>query len=442
MASYGLTNQVLTLYLKALDIPETMIGLFMTLTLIGDTFISYWLTWYSDRIGRRNVMYIGAVLMVMSGAVFASPLSANFLVLLIAAILGVISPSGDETGPFKSVEEASIAHITPLYHRAEVYAIHGMMGTMGSAIGSVGCGFIVDFLNNTKEWPILSCYKFAFCIYSVLALGKLIIMLFLSEKCEIQSKPLFLETPITEEELVSSAIATEGSPLLYDHHDYDYTQEEDNSHEIPTKTWTGLSNQSHTILSRLLVIFMIDSFGYGFMTPAWVVYYFKLTFGLAASTLGLLFFCTNISNAVSSIPSLYLAKKFGPVVATLLTQTPSGLFFMLIPLLSFNFILSSISLLLYSITVAMDVVPRQILLTTLIKHDELTRVLGIVNIGKTLARCVGPLFTGKLLELGMLWVCYIISGCSVFISGAILVINFKGIDRVVLHQQRLERSFH
>ena len=48
MANYGLTNQVLTLYLKSLNINETKIGLFMTLTLIGDTIISYYLTWNAD----------------------------------------------------------------------------------------------------------------------------------------------------------------------------------------------------------------------------------------------------------------------------------------------------------------------------------------------------------------------------------------------------------
>ena len=64
MANYGLTNQVLTLYLKSLNINETKIGLFMTLTLIGDTIISYYLTWNADeKIGRRNVMILGTIMM-------------------------------------------------------------------------------------------------------------------------------------------------------------------------------------------------------------------------------------------------------------------------------------------------------------------------------------------------------------------------------------------
>lgn len=45
----------------------------------------------------------GSLLMIMSGAVFA--LSENFFILLLAAILGVISVTGGDFGPFRSIEE-------------------------------------------------------------------------------------------------------------------------------------------------------------------------------------------------------------------------------------------------------------------------------------------------------------------------------------------------
>ena len=62
----------------------------MTLTLIGDTGISLFLTLFADGIGRRVVLASGALLMVASGIMFA--LSSSYFVLLLAAILGVISP--------------------------------------------------------------------------------------------------------------------------------------------------------------------------------------------------------------------------------------------------------------------------------------------------------------------------------------------------------------
>lgn len=75
----------------------------MTLTLLGDVFLGTFLTLIADRLGRRRVMLGGSLLMIMSGAVFA--LSENFLILLLAAILGVISVTGGDFGPFRSIEE-------------------------------------------------------------------------------------------------------------------------------------------------------------------------------------------------------------------------------------------------------------------------------------------------------------------------------------------------
>lgn len=75
----------------------------MTLTLVGDVFLGGFLTLIADRSGRRKVLIGGSLLMIMSGAVFA--LVDNFWVLLIAAILGVISTTGGDFGPFRSIEE-------------------------------------------------------------------------------------------------------------------------------------------------------------------------------------------------------------------------------------------------------------------------------------------------------------------------------------------------
>ena len=81
----------------------------LTLTLVGDTIVSLWLTTRADRFGRRRTLLIGALLMVAAGLVFA--ISDNFLVLLMAATIGVISPSGYEVGPFLSIEQAALSQV-------------------------------------------------------------------------------------------------------------------------------------------------------------------------------------------------------------------------------------------------------------------------------------------------------------------------------------------
>lgn len=88
--AYGFSTLILVSYLKDLGIPEDGIGVFMTLTLVGDVCISFLLTTVADGLGRKSVLAIGAAMMAASGIVFA--LSGNYWILLVAAVFGVISP--------------------------------------------------------------------------------------------------------------------------------------------------------------------------------------------------------------------------------------------------------------------------------------------------------------------------------------------------------------
>ena len=71
MFAYGFLAVVLVLYLDAVGLDPLAIGLVLTLTLLGDTLISLWLTTNADRFGRRHVLVAGAILMVLAGVVFA-----------------------------------------------------------------------------------------------------------------------------------------------------------------------------------------------------------------------------------------------------------------------------------------------------------------------------------------------------------------------------------
>ena len=51
--AYGALSVVLVLYLTSLGLSEPQTGMLLTLTLVGDTFVSLFLTTRADRIGRR-----------------------------------------------------------------------------------------------------------------------------------------------------------------------------------------------------------------------------------------------------------------------------------------------------------------------------------------------------------------------------------------------------
>src|SRR5215510_6879474 len=94
--AYGGLSVVLVFYLVSLGVSEAGVGLLLSATLVGDTLISLYLTTQADRIGRRRILIVGAALMIAAGLVFG--LTTQFWLLLIAATIGVISPSGQEVG--------------------------------------------------------------------------------------------------------------------------------------------------------------------------------------------------------------------------------------------------------------------------------------------------------------------------------------------------------
>jgi MFS family permease len=118
MYAFGTIALVLALYLQAQDLSDAEIGLFMTLTLLGDVVVSLLLTLVADALGRRRTLMLGALGMAVSGAVFAT--TDSYVVLLAAAIVGVISPSGNEIGPFRAVEESTLAQLVGEEGRADV----------------------------------------------------------------------------------------------------------------------------------------------------------------------------------------------------------------------------------------------------------------------------------------------------------------------------------
>ena len=88
--AYGASSLILALFLQDIGISERNVGLFMTLTLLGDVVISFVLTIFADGLGRKNILMLGSGLMVASGVIFA--VYDQYWILVLAAILGVISP--------------------------------------------------------------------------------------------------------------------------------------------------------------------------------------------------------------------------------------------------------------------------------------------------------------------------------------------------------------
>ena len=179
--AYGFLSVVLMLYLSAIGLSDNRIGLLLTLTLAGDTVISLAITTSADRISRRGMLVTGAILVVFAGVLFAS--TANFLLLLLAATIGVISPSGNEVGPFLSIEQAALSQIIPAERRTHVFAWYNLTGSFATAIGALAGGVLAQSLQSSGL-SALASYRVIVLVYGCIGAALALMFLRLSASAE------------------------------------------------------------------------------------------------------------------------------------------------------------------------------------------------------------------------------------------------------------------
>ena len=262
---YGFLSVVLALYLSEAGLTEGQIGLLFTLTLVGDAVITLWLTTSADRFGRKRTLILGALLMAGAGLAFV--LTRNFILLIIAAIIGVISPSGNEIGPFLAVEQAGLTQLISNKSRTQFFAWYNLVGSFATATGALSGGWLAQVLQN-NEWTALASYRVVLIGYALG--GFLLLVLFLN-----LTKSVEVETPRDE-----------------------------------TKRVLGL-HRSRAVVFKLSSLFAMDAFAGALLVQSLIAYWFHVRFGVNSGTLGSIFFGANILAGISALLAIRLANKFG-----------------------------------------------------------------------------------------------------------------------------------
>ena len=318
-----------------------------------------------------------------------------------------MSTSGNEIGPFRAVEESTLAQITAKDKRSEIFAWYTLLGSAGTACGSVASGWIVQALLSGGEWSETGAYRVIFGIYALLGLVKFLLAFMLSPKCEP-------ERPKQEYQEVHQMDDVESENGLSD----DEASEEEHVRskaraplpEMKRKSiWPVISPASRSILIKLCLLFAVDSFASGLVPLSWVTYFFNRKFRISEGKLGTLFFATNIVSSISNLAASSLAKRIGLIKTMVFTHLPSSIFLALIPLPSHAW-LSIIFLALRSSLSTMDQAPRQAFLSAAVLPSERTAVMGVVNVVKTLSQSGGPVVTGWLAGIGKFWIAFLIAG--------------------------------
>ncbi len=380
---YGFLSVILALYLIQVGLNEKQIGLLLSLTLAGDAGVSLWLTTSADRFGRKRTLITGALLMLGAGVVFI--ISHNIVVLMAAAIIGVISPSGNEIGPFLSVEQAALTQLLPNEKRTQTFAWYNLVGSFATATGALLGGWLAQSLQ-AGGYSALDAYRAVLVGY---ALGGFIIgVLFLS---------------------LSQAVEVDAA----------YQAE-------PTRRVLGL-HRSRDVVIRLSALFSMDAFAGGLIVQSMLAYWFFIKFGIDAGIIGSIFFGTNILAGISALLAVRLANKIGLINTMVLTHVPSNILLILVPLMpSLPWAITAL-LLRFSIS-QMDVPTRQSYTVAVVSPDERSAAAGVTNIARSVGAAVSPSLTGFFLSIPMLIsVPFFLAGSLKLVYDLLLYRSFRSI---------------
>ena len=389
--AYGFLSVVLGLYLAEAGIEAAQIGLLLTLTLLGDTAISLWLTTHADRAGRRRMLLIGTALMIFAAVLFAA--TRNFYLFVLAATIGVISPSGYEVGPFLSIEQASLTQLVSDQQRTGVFAWYNLVGSFATAVGALVGGGLSQLLQGAGYAPLLS-YRVVILGYGLVGLVMTILFTRLSPAIEAPPSRL-------------NEAGAQGSP-----------------EGSAPRQFLGLY-QSQKVVFRLSALFALDAFAGGFVVQALLALWLNIRFGLEPAVLGAIFFGANILAGISALSAAWVARKIGLINTMVFTHLPSNILLILVPFMPSLPLAILLLLLRFSIS-QMDVPTRQSYTMAVVAPDERSAAAGVTGVARTIGAAMSPVFAGLFMSNpAFLGLPFIISGGLKIVYDLALYYNFR-----------------
>ncbi|MDB4943300.1 MAG: major facilitator superfamily 1 [Labilithrix sp.] len=342
--AYGLLAVILALFLAARGFSDAEIGLVFTLTLVGDAVLSLGIGVVADRYGRRRVLVASCILVVLAGAVFAA--TSSTVLLVVAAVLGTISPSGAEVGPFLSIEQAAISQEVPGPERTRVFGFYQLTGSLSNAVGALTGGWLARAVTRHGHSE-LDSYRAVLLAYAALGLVMALLFLRLSRNVEARHRP---------------------------------------------RAGVGL-HRSRRAVTTLAALFAVDSFGSGLAVQTLLAYWLHRRFGADVGTLGTIFFATNTVAGFSALLSAPIARRFGLVNTMVWSHIPGNVLLIAFPFMP-TLELGVAALLGRFLVAQMDVPARTSYMMAIVDDDERSAASSLANQAKLVGASMGPFAAG------------------------------------------------
>lgn len=377
---FGFVSITLALYLISLGFDERTAGFIFTLALLGDIAISLVLTTSADRFGRRRMLIFGACLFALTGAVLAA--TDNFYLIAVVAVVGVISPSGNEIGPFLSIEQAALSQSAADGLRTRIFAWYNLVGSFAAALGALAGGGFVQGLQRAGFSELMS-YRWAFVVYA--GLGSALAILFVALSPEVEAP----------------------APAA----------------GAPDRRF-GLHRSRSTVF-KLSGLFALDAFAGGFVIQSLVAYWFHVRFGASPFELGAIFFGANVLAGLSGLVAARMADRLGLIETMVYTHIPSNVLLMLVPFMPS--LGSAVAVLLVRFSISqMDVPTRQSFTMAVVSPDERSAASGVTNTARSIGALVSPALSGALLAVPALMAApFLLAGGLKIVYDVLLYRSFR-----------------
>jgi MFS family permease len=375
----GTVGILLGIYLAKLDLDEGQIGLVIGSGLAGNAVFAALATVAGDRLGRRRLLAVVGFLGALGGGVLA--FASHPVVLMAAGFLGMVNGMGRDRGASLVLEQAAVPSLADDANRTRVFAWYNVLGDVGHALGGLLATLPAVLRRESGLEDVAS-------LRSTLALCAGLALL---------TMPLSLA--------LSKVVESPGGTV---------------------RSLRDLSPETRRIVARLAALLGLDALGGGFLTTAWLSYFFYEHFHVGETGIGLLFVGARVMNALSHLGAAWLAKRIGLVNTMVFTHMPSSVLLLTV-LIAPNFPVAAILFLLREGLSQMDVPTRQSYIMAVVQPEERTAVSGITHLVRLGAWAAAPFAAGYLMKGISLESPFVLGAALKIAYDALLWISFRKI---------------
>ncbi len=355
----GLLSVMTPIYLALLGYSPVYIGVFVFVMVISSVFSNLVLSRYESRLGRRFFILLFSGLMVVSGLLVF--LSTSTIMLVLAFLLGNISTTGTEAGPFQSIEVSVLPSLTSAARINRLFGVYNVLGYGAASIGALAAS-IPGYLQNS-----LPVFRLMYLVYALIGLMLFVLYLGLRE----------IDTP-------------------------------------KDRTGRQVSHPSEKAkkdIARLSALSSVDAFGGSFVTQSLLTYWFFLVYRVSLPGLGIIFFVLNVVTAISIFAASLIAERFGNLRTMVATHLLSSVFLTAIPFAGSLTVALLLLFLRQSIS-QMDVPTRQAFMAELFEYRDLLGANATTNTFRSIGGLFGGPISGVLYAAGYATVPILTAGVS------------------------------